>query len=238
MKSLGRRTHALALTLAVLTVTSIFAAVVAAPSVRAAAVPASGSTTLDVTASTGYAFTPNTFSNVPADANITVQFTDATVLSHTFTIIGKQGWVIPTAASDALLDELAWGNSPASLFNLNVSGSGTTVSGTFTSPGTGWYEFFCTEGGHFSYGMYGFIAFGEPLPANLTVSSGLPGPGAALFIIIGSIVSLVVIALVLGFVVGRRHGAVHEMPPERLGYPEPPAAGGPLPPSSDEPRHP
>jgi len=66
------------------------------------------------------------------------------------------------------------------------------------------------------------------------VSTSAQGPGAALFIIIGTIVSLVVIALVLGFVVGRRKGAEHEMPPERLGYPEPLAPGEPLPPSSDE----
>ena len=42
-----------------------------------------------------------------------------------------------------------------------------------------------------------------------------------MFIISGTIAGLVVLALVLGFVIGRRKGAVHEMPPERLGYPEP-----------------
>jgi hypothetical protein len=71
--------------------------------------------------------------------------------------------------------------------------------------------------------MYGFIAFGINLPSNLTVSTGPTGPGVGVFIISGTIVVLVVVALVLGFVVGRRKGSEFEMPPERLGYAEPPA---------------
>ncbi|MCI4365916.1 MAG: hypothetical protein L3K10_07675, partial [Thermoplasmata archaeon] len=54
--------------------------------------------------------------------------------------------------------------------------------------------------------------------------------GSAVFIIVGTIVVLTVIAIVLGFVVGRRRGAVHEMPPERLGYPEPRLPTEPAPP--------
>jgi plastocyanin len=195
------------------------------------------STALAVTASNGYAFTPNTFQQVPTNSTITVTFTDATPLGHTFSIIGREGWVVPASASGTLLNQLAYGTTPRALFNVNVSSSGDVQSGSFTSPGPGWYEFVCTQGGHFTYGMYGFIAFGMNLPSNLTVSSGLPGPGAAIFIITGSIASLVVIALVLGFVVGRREGAKHEMPPERLGYAEPRSPGGPLPPASGEGPH-
>ena len=49
--------------------------------------------------------------------------------------------------------------------------------------------------------------------------------------------ALTVIAIVLGFVVGRRKGSEFEMPPERLGYPEPsaPSAGAPLPPTPPHP---
>jgi hypothetical protein len=54
------------------------------------------------------------------------------------------------------------------------------------------------------------------------VSSASTDPGVAVFIIVGTIVALVVIALVLGFVVGRRRGSHDEMAPQRLGYPEPP----------------
>lgn len=194
-------------------------------------------TTIDVTASSGYAFAPDTFEQVTPSANISVSFTDASSIAHTFTIIGREGWVIPGDITTSAFDNLVYGKTYPALFNLNVSGAGTTLSGTFSAPAAGWYEFVCTEPGHFQEGMYGFIAFGMNLPSNLTVSSGVPGPGAALFIIIGTIVSLVVIALVLGFVVGRRHGARHEMPPERLGYAEPPAAEASLPPMSEGPPH-
>ena len=188
--------------------------------------------TVDVTASNGFAFTPNSFEQVPTNATVTVVFTDGSDEAHTFSIIGKQGWVIPSSYDAAQIDTLAYGTSPPALYNANVSSSGQQVTGTFQSPSApGWYEFVCTEPGHFTAGMYGFIAFGMSLPANLTVSSGVPGPGAVLYIIIGGIVSLVVIALVLGFIVGRRKGSQHEMAPERLGYPEPPGAEAPLPPA-------
>jgi len=199
-------------------------------------VPTVAGNSIDVTASSGYAFTPNTFEQVATGTNISVSFTDASSISHTFTIIGREGWVVPSSISSSDFSNLVYGKAPPVVFNLNVSGVGT-VSGSFAAPAAGWYEFVCTEPGHFQSGMYGFIAFGMNLPTNLTVSSGMPGPGAALFIIIGTIVSLVVIALVLGFVVGRRKGAVHEMPPERLGYAEPSAGETPLPPSSDERPH-
>ena len=238
MRSRTIRHRALATAFGVLVLTAAFAGLVAVKPAEAQA-PQSGSlTSIAVTASNGYAFTPNTFEQVATNTTITVTFTDGSPLAHTFTIIGREGWVIPSSYTDSQLLDLAYGSTYPRLVEVNVSGAGDVKTATFTSKGPGWYEFVCTEGGHFSLGMYGFIAFGMNLPANLTVSSGTPGPGAALFIIIGSIVSLVVIALVLGFVVGRRQGSQHEMPPERLGYAEPPAAGEPLPPSSGGGRHP
>jgi len=217
-------------------VVAAFAGLGAVRQAEAQNVRTAAGSTIDVTASSGYAYTPNTFEQVTSNTTISVSFTDATSISHTFTIIGREGWVIPSSISATDFSGLVYGHAPPVLFNLNISGVGTATA-TFASPGPGWYEFVCTEPGHFQSGMYGFIAFGMSLPSNLTVSSGLPGPGAALFIIIGTIVSLVVIALVLGFVAGRRKGAMHEMPPERLGYAEPPAPGAPLPPSTDESRH-
>jgi uncharacterized cupredoxin-like copper-binding protein len=193
---------------------------------------------VDVTATaTGFSFTPNEFQDVATNSTIYVNFTDASSVAHTFTIIGKEGWVIPSSITETAFGQLVFGKTPAAVFNLNASGVGT-VPGSFKSPGPGWYEFVCTEPGHFGLGMYGFIAFGMNLPANLTVSAASEAPGAALFIIIGTIVTLVVIALVLGFVAGRRKGAQHEMPPERLGYPEPSAGEPPLPTSSGDSRHP
>jgi hypothetical protein len=119
--------------------------------------------------------------------------------------------------------------------SVNVTGSGDQAHASFTSPGPGWYEFVCLEPGHFQEGMYGYIAFGMALPTNLTPASVNTGPGIAVFIISGTIVALVLVAIVLGFVVGQRKGSKFEMPPERLGYPEPPA---PPPPPSAGPPHP
>ncbi len=199
---------------------------VTAPARAASSVDTDPTGSFSVTAVSGFSFTPNTFQQLPTGATITVTFTDNDAIDHTFTIIGKQGWVIPASYSTDQIDQLAYGNSPAPLLrDLNASaagGPGDQVTGTFTSPATpGWYEFLCTEAGHFQQGMYGFIAFGMNLPGNLTVSAANTDPGAPVFIIVGTIVSLTVIALVLGFVVGRRRGSTYEMPPERLGYPEP-----------------
>ena len=225
-----------AVVVSLLLVAALFVGVEAIRPVGAQPTSAAGATSIAVTAANSYAFDPNTFENVATNSTITVTFTDGSDLAHTFTIIGLEGWVIPKTYTDTQILALAYGSHPKNLINLNVSGSGDVVSGTFISTGPGWYEFICTEGGHFALGMYGFIAFGMSLPSNLTVTSGLPGPGAALYIIVGTIVTLVVIALVLGFVAGRRKGAQHEMPPERLGYAEPPAEGEPLPTGSGETR--
>ena len=214
------------------------AAVVASGPARAAAtaVHVNASDYLNLTAEPNYLFTPSTFEMVPARANIIVVFTDNDVSPHTFTILGVQGVNLPADTSTTRIDQLAYGNSPSPLFNKNASPT-TQVTGNFTSPGVGWYEFICTESGHFQNGMYGYIAFGMNLPGNLTVVAPDTDPGAAVFIIVGTIVALVVIALVLGFVVGRRRGSAYEMPPQRLGYAEPtPPESTPDAPLSHDPR--
>jgi len=204
-----------------------------------AAVTTDAGTSVSVTAESGFSFTPNTFQGLAVNTTVDVVFTDNDVVDHTFTIIGKQGWVIPTSYSDAQIDQLAFGNSPKALLNLNataVGAPGDVQYGNVTVKSAGWYEFVCTEPGHFTNGMYGFIAFGMNLPANLTVTTADTDPGVAVFIIVGTIVALVVIALVLGFVVGRRRGSAYEMPPQRLGYAEPETPGEESPPTPTEPR--
>ncbi len=180
----------------------------------------------------GFQFTTNEYQNLPTQTTINVTFTndDSTGNTHTFTIVNYSGYVIKQnpPAGKSLTDLLS---SPGTLISLTAA-QGQTVQGEFTSPATGWYEFVCSISGHFGQGMYGFIAFGEALPSNLTFGKGVSGPGLAVFIIVGTIVALTVLALVLGFVVGRRHGSVHEMPPERLGYPEPPTGGAQSPPAA------
>ncbi|HTS33293.1 MAG TPA: sulfocyanin-like copper-binding protein [Thermoplasmata archaeon] len=191
-------------------------------------VQAAGSATVSVTASSGFMFTPNGFNDVATNTTVSVTFVDGDTLSHTFSIWGREGVVIPNPASISPDQLVQLFTEYPPLVSLQGT-SGQTNSSTFTSPPTGWYEFVCLESGHFQSGMYGFIAFGEALPSNLTVSTPYDGPGAAVFIIIGTIVSLTVIAVVLGFVIGRRRGSSDEMPPERLGYPEPEAPPGPEP---------
>ncbi|MGI0054034.1 MAG: hypothetical protein ACRECR_07270, partial [Thermoplasmata archaeon] len=96
-------------------------------------------------------------------------------------------------------------------------------------PPLGTYEFVCEIPGHFQAGMFGFMGSGVAVGA----PAGPPVP-TGLYIITGVIVGLVVIAIALAFVVGKRRGDTDRMPPERLGYPEPKdpsdAAGRPPPP--------
>jgi plastocyanin len=198
--------------------------VASAPARAQAAVDDSGASSTSVTAESGFTFTPDSIGNLPVGTNVSVTFTDNDALAHTFTVIGKQGWVIPTGISESAFDQLVWGDTPHNLLNLNATpagGSGDQITGSISVPAAGWYEFVCTEPGHFQSGMYGFIAFGMAVPSNLSVSTASTDPGIAVFIIVGVIVTLVVIALVLGFVVGRRRGSSDEMKPQRLGYPEP-----------------
>ncbi len=178
-----------------------------------------------------FAFTPSEFQLLPLNEKIYVNFTDGDIATaHTFTILGCPNYTIPnpsTASNGLVLSDAYGSGCPHNLVNVNASGPGTfpAAGPAVISPvkNASWYEFLCTEGGHFQEGMYGYVAFGEDLPANLTVSTPYTGAGLAVFIIVGTIVTLTVIAIVLGFVVGRRRGSEFEMPPERLGYAEPPS---------------
>lgn len=227
MRARNARRAAVALAVAALLIgagAAAFYLTAPARAASAAAVTSDAGTTVSVTAEPGFSFTPSTFQGLALNTSVTITLTDNDAVDHTFTIIGKQGWVIPTDYSSPQIDQLAFGSSPKALINLNATSVGTpgdTVIGNVTVTAPGWYEFVCTEPGHFQEGMYGFIAFGTNLPPNLTVTAADTNPGVAVFIIVGTIVGLVVIALVLGFVVGRRRGSTYEMPPQRLGYAEP-----------------
>jgi len=183
---------------------------------------------LNETAVSPFTFVTREYEDLPTKTTIAVSFFngDTTGAVHSFTILNDSNQTIPTSTTPAQLNALL--ARYGTLVNVTVSTEGTYNNTTFVSPATGYYEFVCIEPGHFGYGMYGYIAFGEPLPAGLVLSSGSPGPGLAVFIIVGTIVSLTVLALVLGFVVGRRRGSENEMPPERLGYAEP-STSEPLP---------
>ncbi|MFZ0699312.1 MAG: hypothetical protein WAN74_03875 [Thermoplasmata archaeon] len=190
-----------------------------------------GGQSYTVTAVPGYAFQESTTELQP-NTTVSISFVNADVIAHTYTLIAVQGKVIPTSYSPSQLAtyESQWG----AIVWINATGTGTYPA-TFQAPAIGWYEFVCMEPGHFQQAMYGFIAFGMSLPSNLTVTSPNVGAGWPVYVITATIVSLVIITIVLGFVVGGRKGAKHEMPPERLGYPESPPSAPPLPPESPKP---
>ena len=182
---------------------------------------------ISVAATGNYGYQPSTIQEVPTNTTINVTFTDESDLAHTFTIIGKEGWVIPDSYTAAQIDNLGYGKTPAALFNANVSGDGDVATGAFQSPGPGWYEFVCTVSGHFQNGMYGFIAFGEDLPSNLTTPNrvGIGGPISPLEAAAGG---GVVILAVLGFVLWRRRRSGPRVPlPSRETSTTPPRGGPP-----------
>ncbi|HEV2520087.1 MAG TPA: hypothetical protein VGX00_05640 [Thermoplasmata archaeon] len=149
--------------------------------------------------------------------------------THTFTLSPTANFQFPS--SDGTSDLDAYFSAHPPLVSVNVSATtGSIVTANFTAPPLGEYEYVCLSAGHFNFGMWGILGSGEAG----TGAGAAPynGPGAPVFIISGTITSLVIIALVLGFVVGKRRGATDEMPPERLGYREPPVAmrpAGPAP---------
>ena len=160
---------------------------------------------INISATGNYGYSPPYLQQVPTNATITVTFTDSSDMAHTFTIIGKEGWVVPSTYSPAQVDNLAYGDSPPALENANVSGPGDVNVTTFESHGPGWYEFICTVSGHFQLGMYGFVAFGMNLPSNLTGENrtGLGG-GLSFSPLDAVVVAVVVVACVGGYIVLRR----------------------------------
>ena len=141
-------------------------------------VAATGATgTIVVNATGDYGYQPADFQRVPVDANITVTFTDDSVLAHSFTISSREGVVIPVAYTPTQLNDYFVTYPP--MLSIYANSSGAQTVATFHSPtDPGWYEFVCLVSGHFQMGMYGFIAFGENLPPNLTAHprTGLGGP--------------------------------------------------------------
>ena len=171
--------------------------------------------TVMITVGDFFSFSPNTFTVNPGDTvHLTVVQTGST--AHTFTLSSVANYTLTASNTTLQLEAFFAAHKP--LVNLTIPGTaGAQVPATFTAPSKGSYQFVCLQAGHFQAGMEGAMGSG----VSVTVQLPNTGPGAPVFIIGGTIVGLVVAAIVLGFVVGRRRGAVHEMPPERLGYPEP-----------------
>lgn len=172
---------------------------------------------MSVGANGAFAFAPNAISNITPGESLTIDITNLGSLPHTFTLSSLANYTLSYAGNTNLTSQFLVQHPY--YFSINIPDvQGSVTPATFTAPTKiGSYQFFCTVPGHFNSGMEGFLGVG------VYVGGGAPPPGigVAVFIISGTIVGLVILAIVLGFVVGKREGSKHEMPPERLGYPEP-----------------
>lgn len=197
---------------AILTATSILLLTAGFVEASPAARPAA-SDQLTVTVGETLAFSLSTDMVNPGD-NVTLTLVQTSSdLGHTFTLSSVAGLAFSASNSTGDLDKFVAEHKP--LVNFTIPAGQATYTTNFIAPAYGLYAYFCLVPGHFP-SMYGLLGSGEH-----GSSGGVStGPGAAVFIIGGTIAGLVVLALVLGFVIGRRRGAHDEMPPERLGYPE------------------
>jgi plastocyanin len=180
---------------------------------------------LNVTVSNSLVFAANLDEVQPGDV-VHVAVTQLGNIPHTFTLSPTAGYEFPTTDGSSDLDSYFAAHAPLLNIQINSTTTGSITYGNFTAPPVGVYEYVCEEPGHFP-SMSGLLGVGV-MPGSLSTSTG---PGAPVYIIAGTIIALVIIALVLGFVVGKRRGSAEEMSPERLGYPEPavpdhPSAGG------------
>lgn len=170
---------------------------------------------ITVTATGDYGYTPDTLEQVPVGTTVAITFVDASVLQHSFTISSREGFVIPTTDSPQQLTQLF--TSYPAIFSIFVNGTGDQHTASFSSPSTpGWYEFVCNVSGHFQNGMYGFIAFGENLPSNLTAPSRTGLGGGTITPIEGaSIAGVVAVVALAAIVVHRRRSKARIRPPPR-----------------------
>ena len=175
-----------------------------------------GSDSVQMTVSDQFRFTPAGIGPFATGDNVTLTITNLGMLAHTFTLSSFANYTIPAGSGN--LTQFFTQHAPVVSVNV-ASGVGTQTVVHFNVPKLGYYEFVCQIPGHFQSGMMGFLG------ADVTPPGASPpntGPGAPVFLIAGGIVALIILAIVLGFFFGRRAGAEHEMPPERLGYPETP----------------
>jgi plastocyanin len=172
--------------------------------------------TLTVTVGTGFVFSLSADQITPGDT-VTVTLVSVGTTVHTFTLSPIPNFLFNATDSTAHIDAFFAAHHP--LVNLEENGTvGEKHTQTFVAPAYGEYEYICNQSGHFLEGMFGQLGSGEPGSS----STPITGPGWQVFAIGGGIAALVVATIVLAFVIGARPGSRHEMPPERLGYPETP----------------
>ncbi|MGC2289860.1 MAG: cupredoxin domain-containing protein [Thermoplasmata archaeon] len=180
---------------------------------------------MSVGAGGGYVFTPDDVSNITPGENVTIDLSNLGDIPHTFTLSSLVNYTLPYAGNTNLTSTFLVTHPAYTSTNIPAGPCSDCAIASFIAPTVhGSYQFFCTEAGHFALGMEGFLGVDE----SVGPPAAPPGIGLPVFIISGTIVGLVIIAIVLGFVVGKREGTKHEMPPERLGYSETPPETPPL----------
>jgi uncharacterized cupredoxin-like copper-binding protein len=208
-----RRSAALAIVVWVaVSVLLLSAASAGSSPLRAAPGAAQGSIVVAATADFGYE--PDTFEMVPTNATITVVFTDndPANMAHTFNLSSREGFVIPNSDSAAQLNAL-FAAYPAQVA-ITVSFLGDQQTRTFHSPAApGWYEFVCNVSGHFQDGMYGFVAFGENLPPNVTGLTRVGVGGTAFSPFEAVSIGALALVLVLGLALWWRSRRPRSPPP-------------------------
>ena len=204
-KRLGTPLGALAvvtlIALAVLPVPRAPAPVASRVSLRGLADPAYN---LTIRTTATYGYQPDTIANLPLDTTIEVTFIDDSALPHSFNISSREGVAIVnyTSTTPAELNRTLF--PTRAMYAAYVTGLGDESSGVFNSPKTpGWFEFICNVTGHFQMGMFGYIAFGEGLPSNLTPPSGGGPPGFSLGEATGFLVVFAVVFAVLAVIMVR-----------------------------------
>jgi len=171
------------------------------------------SDSITVTAVADYHYQPDTIEQVATNSTITVTFADDDALPHSFTISSREGFEIPISYNPTELNQL-FTTYPA-LYSVLLNGSGEQNVGTFHSPTTpGWYEFICNVSGHFQSGMFGFIAFGENLPSNLTSPPRIGLGGTNITPIDAAALGALVAAIVVGVAFWRRRRSTPRMSSE------------------------
>ncbi len=177
-----------------------------------------GGCAVTVTVSTVLAFSIS--NNYCTTSHISMEMIETSSLGHTWTLSPISNFSFNPNNMTSDLETFFAAHRPIVNIVPNPTPRATNFT-NFTTPGTVvLYEFVCMVPWHFQAGMWGFLGINITPPGG---GGATTGPGAGVFIIAGTIAGLVVDAIVLGFVVGRRRGAEEEMPPERLGYPEPEA---------------
>jgi len=160
--------------------------------------PSVESAWLNVSATTGTAFTPNQLT-APAGALVHLKVTQLADFDHTFVLSPQANFSFPT--SDTTSDLVTYFNAHTPLVNLSLGTTpGASFFANFTAPAPGTYEFVCVVNGHFAGGMFGTLTTTSPgsSPAPASTSD------MTLLIVAAVVVVLVVVAAVAMLAMRRR----------------------------------